>query len=680
MAPGSSDSSTGSGEMTMNDLWVKSKTGVHAAWARTTKRMRFGSAFLIFLTTTVYISLPTIRTVDVPEIHVDYPYYAEPVQSPYNASKVALLVENRALPQLAPLMLHFMSVVPPDWRFRFMGSTESVIYINKSMAIREQVSAGKLDLTYIPSNMSTAGQEMISRFFTTQWLYEVVLQPAEWLLVFQTDSILCANSRQNINDYLDYDWIGAPWNPNGRYGGNGGLSLRRVSAMVEVLRDQLRVDGSEPEDVWLAERLAHRPGARMANGTISLAFSGEMHPGSSENIDQTPDGKKYNSTLDAAEHGEYVSGIDDWREGYYEPMGYHTGGSGSMLHGGIWGTPSLRKHVWDYCPEVKMTLAMDAARYVPGDCHASWKRDLASWENAGAMGERGHVSLNDLGHGTEVIDGVEYPMLPPNFSAWVRTSMTGIYTVRAASILVATGSILVVDDYTAQSLPDCMGGVTNDADFLPRKAGHKTPSKGQAAAKQRSRYKGGKVVYLPGRTCDWIEHNQRNEHQCLDRKVGYSSAGIVCGPYPSGLSHGALPSRERRVTQERYHRSGSRSAPRARRFIFGFLADAVKASAARFRGLGRVASPGATGRVRSDGRKGHLRHISARSPRTFKGIPAVVVVAFAVAIGSFGEKSGLGGLCATTSIPSSGSFERQTKGATMRSCSATAVVSYHRGW
>ncbi|KAK8848873.1 hypothetical protein PGQ11_015353 [Apiospora arundinis] len=394
-------------EMSIDGLWDKSKTAAYSLWSHTTRRMRIaGAAFAIFIVA-FYLCIPTIQTVhvDVPKISLDY---AEPARSPYNESKVALLIENRENPILAPLMLHFMSVVPPDWRFRFMGSKESVRYINQSMAIREQVNAGKLDLTYIPSNMSTAGQEMISRFLTNLWLYETVLQPAEWLLVFQTDSILCSNSRQNLNDYLDYDWVGAPWNPQGKFGGNGGLSLRRVSSIIEILRDQVRVDGSQPEDVWLAERLGHRPGAKMANGTISLTFSGEMHSGDKEKIDKAAAAKP-NGTLEAIEHGDYVSGLDDWREGQYEPMGYHTGGTGVMLHSGIWGTPELRKHIWDYCPEVKMTLFMDAAQYVPGNCKSNWKRD-----ELGAMIEPlGSVGGGDIGYGTEMIDGIEYPMLPP---------------------------------------------------------------------------------------------------------------------------------------------------------------------------------------------------------------------------------------------------------------------------
>ncbi len=128
---------------------------------------------------TIHKSLPVIP---LPSVSLSYR------TSPFNESKVAFLVENRPLAVLAPLIIHFMGVIPADWRFRFMGSPESVRMVKTSRAIRHQVEAGKLDLTYIPSNMTTGGQEQISRFLTTLWLYEKILQPAEWLLVFQTDS------------------------------------------------------------------------------------------------------------------------------------------------------------------------------------------------------------------------------------------------------------------------------------------------------------------------------------------------------------------------------------------------------------------------------------------------------------------------------------------------------------
>ncbi|KAK4216091.1 hypothetical protein QBC37DRAFT_280309 [Rhypophila decipiens] len=408
--------------MTIADLFRALVQLIMAAWARTSKRIRMLGGALLFISITSYLAGSTIQTAVVsrmPSVSLNYDRNIEKQASKFNETKVALLIENRPNPILAPLTLHFMSVVPPDWRFRFMGSLESVEFINKSVAIREHVAAGKLDLTYIPSNMSTGSQEEISRFLTDLWLYETVLQPAEHLLIFQTDSILCANSRQTLNDFLDYDWVGAPWNPNGKFGGNGGLSLRKVSTIIDILRNQKRKDNSEPEDVWLTDRLGHRPNAKLANGTVSGFFSGEMHTGEKTSLDLHGDEeivvykggnqtRLYNSTLEAAKDGAYIEGIDDWRVGQYEPMGYHTGASGTTLHGEVWGTPELRKHIWDYCPEVKMTLKMDAAKYFSaGGCGSTWKkkkRDLDDGNNPGGGGEGEEWP-------TEVIDGVEYPLL-----------------------------------------------------------------------------------------------------------------------------------------------------------------------------------------------------------------------------------------------------------------------------
>ena len=260
--------------------------------------------------------------------------------------------------------------------------------------------------------MTTGSQEEISQFLTTLWLYEVVLQPAEWLLVFQTDSMLCSNSRQSLNSWLGYDWVGAPWVPEGGMGGNGGLSLRRVSSIIDVLRKRQREPGDIPEDVFLSTLLNDRPGSKMANGTVSLGFSGEMYSGKKEKVTaKFKDGTVLGATDDPAKSGELIEGIDDWRDGYYEPMGFHIGGSGNMMHAGVWGKEEARKHIWKYCPEIKMILKMDAEKFVPGSCHNEWKRD-GNWGDG----------LESLGVGLEpegdVIDGVRYPVLPDGLMAW----------------------------------------------------------------------------------------------------------------------------------------------------------------------------------------------------------------------------------------------------------------------
>lgn len=176
-------------------VWGKTKAVAMTRWARVGRRWRVIGCLFLLLGITVLLTHWNITS--VPHLRLEYSddepasegwvsgisssttlSSFKPQDSPFNESKVALLIENRALPMLAPLLLHFIAVVPPDWRFRFMGSPESVAALNSSIAVRAQVTAGKLDLTLIPANMSTSGQEMISRFLTNLWLYEtVVSQP-----------------------------------------------------------------------------------------------------------------------------------------------------------------------------------------------------------------------------------------------------------------------------------------------------------------------------------------------------------------------------------------------------------------------------------------------------------------------------------------------------------------------
>lgn len=146
---------------------------------------------------------------------------------------------------------------------------------------------------------------------------------------------MCAKSLDDLDNYLKYDWVGAPWSVESRGSGNGGLSLRKVSSIIKVLQHQTRINNTDPEDVWLTDRLVDLIGADVANGSESLSFSVEQH----------------------------------WHE---TPMGYHTGGSGAFLNGGVWGTKSRRDHIYQYCPEMKMTLDMDLETFSGEFCEEEW--------------------------------------------------------------------------------------------------------------------------------------------------------------------------------------------------------------------------------------------------------------------------------------------------------------------
>ena len=110
-------------------------------------------------------------------------------------------------------MLHMMAVVPPDWRFLFVGTEKSVLAVGRAAAIQHRQLTGKLDLMVLPEPWSVESKEHIYRTLTDMRFYDEFLPGVEWILKYESDSILCANSPSSLNNWLHWSWAGAP-----RYG------------------------------------------------------------------------------------------------------------------------------------------------------------------------------------------------------------------------------------------------------------------------------------------------------------------------------------------------------------------------------------------------------------------------------------------------------------------------------
>ena len=216
-----------------------------------------------------------------------------------------------------------------------MGSPGATTFMESIPSIKRHIDSGKLQMQYLPSNVSINSQETLSRFYTNPWTYSHLLPEAETLFVFQNDAMVCANSEKNINEFGQYSWVGAPWRDAGD-GGNGGLSLRNATAMRWVTSIDERIPGTEPEDVWMVHKFHQYGIGNLAPHDVELEFSAETA----------------------------------W---YAHPMGYHTGGGGEWLNFHLWGTPQKRNDIYDWCPEVKMVLNMDVTEFLPGHCGERWK-------------------------------------------------------------------------------------------------------------------------------------------------------------------------------------------------------------------------------------------------------------------------------------------------------------------
>lgn len=91
-----------------------------------------------------------------------------------------------------------------------MGTNLSVISMSRSFATQYHEANGKLDLIVLPEPFSIENKEHVYRLLTNLEFYNRFLPGVEWLLKFESDSIMCANSDLSLNDWLHYDWAGAP--------------------------------------------------------------------------------------------------------------------------------------------------------------------------------------------------------------------------------------------------------------------------------------------------------------------------------------------------------------------------------------------------------------------------------------------------------------------------------------
>lgn len=113
--------------------------------------------------------------------------------------------------------------------------------------------------------------------------------------------------------------------PDDRFAGNGGLSIRKISAIRRILGFQERLNDTHPEDEWFGKRLTNIPELKVAKGDEENHFAVE----------------------------------EVWHE---RPMGYHVRKGQGKLPEGVWKNREQRKKIWAYCPDLMIIMDMKLER------------------------------------------------------------------------------------------------------------------------------------------------------------------------------------------------------------------------------------------------------------------------------------------------------------------------------
>ena len=190
--------------------------------------------------------------------HIVKPYGTLPnaIHTPANIStsnKVAVIVDTRSSGNIVPLVLHFSAVLGPEWPVLIYTPAENFGTFSTSSALLRYQRIGRVVIRPLADGVYFPNRDSVSEFLTKSWLWEE-LAPAEHVLLFQSDSILCSNSVRSVEDFFEYDFVGAPIVAMYGQGFKGGLSLRKRSTIMKILTDWTYMAGDVPEDQWYYTR------------------------------------------------------------------------------------------------------------------------------------------------------------------------------------------------------------------------------------------------------------------------------------------------------------------------------------------------------------------------------------------------------------------------------------------
>ena len=145
----------------------------------------------------------------------------------------AVIIEPRKHEAIEFVLRNALECLNDDWSIVFFHGNKNKEYVSNIVK-----DLSRITLVHLPVDNLTLTQysELLA---TKSIIYDYV---TEVFLIFQTDSIIFVENKELIHNFLDYDYVGAPWEITNCYAskscsfiGNGGFSLRRKSKMLEII-------------------------------------------------------------------------------------------------------------------------------------------------------------------------------------------------------------------------------------------------------------------------------------------------------------------------------------------------------------------------------------------------------------------------------------------------------------
>ena len=186
------------------------------------------------------------------------------IPSEHETNYCAVIVEMRKHPHLEYIIKNTVFNLPTFSLQIFCG--------NNNKEYIENIIKNWKNVTLINIKKDNLTKNEYSDLLKSQWFYNNI--NFENILIFQSDVIILKN---NIDQFIKYDYIGAPWKNTGTtFGnivGNGGLSFRKKTKMLYII-ENVKKKNQTAEDVFFSQ-YCNKFGFNIANLNSAKQFSSE---------------------------------------------------------------------------------------------------------------------------------------------------------------------------------------------------------------------------------------------------------------------------------------------------------------------------------------------------------------------------------------------------------------------
>ena len=202
----------------------------------------------------------------------------------YGLPKEAVLIEYRKFPHIEFILRNEIHKLGSSWSYTIVCGTLNYEYM------RDLARSIHPNINIVPTFFDNLTPSLYSTMFANTDFWNILT--GDKILIMQEDTLVF---RKNIDDFLEWDYIGAPWpkhqndTPNGV--GNGGFSLRTRQAMIDVINHISITDTPIPpstarymastnntvlpEDVYFSKNIQDHALGRVAPWDIARNFSTE---------------------------------------------------------------------------------------------------------------------------------------------------------------------------------------------------------------------------------------------------------------------------------------------------------------------------------------------------------------------------------------------------------------------